>query len=259
MDIQEKANAYDEALERARKVLNTPYIAHWDKHKELIEHIFPELAESKGEKIRNFLIDFIKVCGWTEKEDQGWPLREDVIALLEKQGEHQHLNDNFPSFDEDQGTIIVEKKSEQKPYGQRAECSDCQMNYAGECKGNCELKRNEHKAVVTRKFKVGDIVQYITDSTDRRRIEEVDELCNMYRTNDSPIMFEIEDEWKLVVKNKELEEAADDYAVKVYNDFLKDKTTLDSKEGDEILIEAFRAGAEWQMKYNESTEARSIS
>ena len=79
MDIQEKANAYDEALERARKVLNTPYIAHWDKHKELIEHIFPELAESKGEKI-------------------------------------------------------------------------------------------------SRKFKVGDIVQYITDSTDRRRIEGVDEL-----------------------------------------------------------------------------------
>ena len=43
------------------------------------------------------------------------------------------------------------------------------------------------------KFKVGDIVQYITDSTDRRKIEEIDTLCNMYHTDSSPIMFEVED------------------------------------------------------------------
>lgn len=56
------------------------------------------------------------------------------------------------------------------------------------------------------KFKVGDIVQYITDSTDRRKIEEVDTLCNMYHTDSSPIMFEIEDEWKVVVNAEDVEQ-----------------------------------------------------
>lgn len=39
----------------------------------------------------------------------------------------------------------IGKQREQKPYGQREECFDCQVNYAGECKGYCELKMNEQK------------------------------------------------------------------------------------------------------------------
>ena len=35
------------------------------------------------------------------------------------------------------------KKIKQKSYGQRQECSDCQFNYAGECKGSCAMKRGE--------------------------------------------------------------------------------------------------------------------
>lgn len=35
--------------------------------------------------------------------------------MLEKQDEHQHLSDNFPSFDESQGTIIVKKQGRQNP------------------------------------------------------------------------------------------------------------------------------------------------
>lgn len=60
------------------------------------------------------------------------------------------------------------------------------------------------------KFKVGDIVQYITDSTDRRKIEEIDTLCNMYHTDSSPIMFEIEDEWKVVVNAEDVEQESVD-------------------------------------------------
>lgn len=56
------------------------------------------------------------------------------------------------------------------------------------------------------KFKVGDIVQYITDSTDRRKIEEIDTLCNMYHTDSFPIMFEIEDEWKVVLNSENVEQ-----------------------------------------------------
>lgn len=37
------------------------------------------------------------------------------------------------------------KKIEQKSYGQRKECLDCQFNYVGECKGSCAMKRSEQK------------------------------------------------------------------------------------------------------------------
>ena len=74
MDYEKK---YKEALERAKE---------WEGNPAAVEYIFPELTESKDEKIRKFLIDFIKACKWTEKKDQEWPLREDVISWLEKQG-----------------------------------------------------------------------------------------------------------------------------------------------------------------------------
>ena len=63
------------------------------EQKEKLENIFPELQESKDERIRNFLIDFIKICTWTEKKDQGWPSREDCLAWIEKQGEKKPAED----------------------------------------------------------------------------------------------------------------------------------------------------------------------
>ena len=58
--------------------------------------------------------------------------------------------------------LMIEKQGEQKSYGQRKECLDCQFNYAGECKGSCTMKRSEQKPVdnIEPKFKVGD---WITD------------------------------------------------------------------------------------------------
>ncbi len=49
--------------------------------------------------------------------------------------------------------------------------------------------------------------------------------------------------------NSDLETAADKYAIKIYNMFIKDETTLNNKEGDEILSDAFKAGAKWQEEH----------
>ena len=112
---------YKEALERARKIHHE---TEFDYEKGMMEEIFPELKESEDEKIkrelRNDLLLYV-------------PTPERYIAWLEKQGKH-------------------------KPYGQRKECKDCQFNYAGECKGYCALKRNEHKPTdkVEPKFHEGD-------------------------------------------------------------------------------------------------------
>lgn len=77
---------YKEALERAKKLYEQGTIT------ESLGYVFPELKEGEDERIRNFLIDFIKVCTWTEKKDQGWPSREDCLAWLEKQGENNKLD-----------------------------------------------------------------------------------------------------------------------------------------------------------------------
>lgn len=52
----------------------------------------------------------------------------------------------------------LEKQDEQKPYGQRKECFDCQSNYAGYCKGYCLMKRVEQKFIgkVEPKFHPGN-------------------------------------------------------------------------------------------------------
>lgn len=67
--------------------------------------------------------------------------------------------------------------------------------------GECMLfpsKENRDWSTFQRPFKVGDIVQYITDDTDKRKIVEIDTLCNKYHTDSYSIRFEVEDDWKLV-------------------------------------------------------------
>lgn len=91
----------------------------------------------------------------------------------------------------------IEKQGEQKPYGQRQECTDCQFNYAGECKGFCAMKRGEQKPInkAEPKFKVGDWVirsaedfkhdtYLVTDVKDYYVCEELDGRRVTFTFND---------------------------------------------------------------------------
>ena len=56
LSIKEKAEAYDLALERAKKWCNAPNIDKMPTYgNRIIEEIFPELKESGDERIRKFL------------------------------------------------------------------------------------------------------------------------------------------------------------------------------------------------------------
>lgn len=66
---------YEEALERAKKELQACGSTDCDAYKQIIR-LFPELAESDGERIRIELIEFVKSCGGFKQE---------YIAWLEKQ------------------------------------------------------------------------------------------------------------------------------------------------------------------------------
>lgn len=86
MTIEEKAKAYDEALERAKE-----YNFNGAKQvvKDLVTYIFPELAESEDERIRKELIS--KINGLWENDAVMWPStleeKNKYITWLEKQGQ----------------------------------------------------------------------------------------------------------------------------------------------------------------------------
>ena len=109
LSIEQKAKRYDEAINIIRNLVKAGLI-----YEDAAIQVFPELKESEDKKIVKELLTFFResIHGGhilTNKEYDSW------IAWLEKQGEHQYFNDNFPSFDEAQGTVIVEKQGKQNP------------------------------------------------------------------------------------------------------------------------------------------------
>lgn len=85
MTIEEKAKAYDEAIERGKQIQTTPYTANWDIMKEVAEHLLPELKESEDERIIKDIVTYLKSDiankGYRDKIIESW------IDWLEKQGE----------------------------------------------------------------------------------------------------------------------------------------------------------------------------
>lgn len=119
MTQKQKAEAYDEAFEEAKNIHRfSSNIAEIKR----MEDLFLELKESEDERIRKAIGYAIGQSTHSDGTLINGVSSEEALAWLEKQ-------------------------DEQKPYGQREECLDCQVNYAGECKGSCELKRNEQKPI----------------------------------------------------------------------------------------------------------------
>ena len=116
------------------------------EQKEGLEKIFPELKESEDERIRKDIMHHIEF----EYNHNIIPHQraELWIAWLEKKSNLmkalQFANKTIGELT-DENYHLREKLNEQKPYGQREECVDCQCNYAGECKGSCAMKRGEQK------------------------------------------------------------------------------------------------------------------
>lgn len=83
--IEEKARAYDEALEKAKDMLKYKEVRVED-----MEYLFPELKESEDEKIRKYIIRCISEW-WDRCGDPSpdYPTREKMLSWLEKQGQQK--------------------------------------------------------------------------------------------------------------------------------------------------------------------------
>ena len=82
LSVEEKAKAYDEAIERANDILKG--YDPKEEPKATINYIFPELKESEDEEIRKGLI---KAFGSIGKKEWGGVNVKNAIVWLEKQGE----------------------------------------------------------------------------------------------------------------------------------------------------------------------------
>ena len=78
MDYEKK---YKEALSWMQSLYNGLH----GVTKEEAEHYFPELKENEDERIRRFLINFIKACGWTEKKGEQKPQGKTALEAINKE------------------------------------------------------------------------------------------------------------------------------------------------------------------------------
>lgn len=116
LSIEEKAKAYDEALEKARKLCAYPTTKPFISD---LQDLFPELKESKDEKIRKEMILYfqeeIPQCSIQEHADK----MKEFIAWLEKQNSLmkclQIANARIGELIEE-NYYLKEKQSEQKPF-----------------------------------------------------------------------------------------------------------------------------------------------
>lgn len=98
MTQEEKAKAYDEAIEKAKQTLEA---SSAPEAKMIVYHFFPELCESEDERVRKSLIEFLTDIKRISESGINWAVRkEDVemcksfIAWLEKQKESLHISES---------------------------------------------------------------------------------------------------------------------------------------------------------------------
>ena len=146
LSIDEKAEAYDKALERVKDFIEKQNPPAFDKN--LIGTIFPELKESEDEKIRKEIIDYFQ-ADWAKEEGI---TRPDWIAWLEKQGVPTDINPS--EFDLRLNKLL--KQFETLP---KEELVNCLSFYLNTVQNDGIYQRADNPAdKVKPKFKVGDWV-----------------------------------------------------------------------------------------------------
>ena len=180
MTQEEKAKAYDEAIERARKW----YDANTNEgYRSIFESIFPELQESEDEMIRKKLITFFQRFPYTNLYDASLNAK-DVLAWLEKQGEQKPADKVEPKFKV--GDTVTGKpmschgkvfKGEPFKIVDIIEdnyVSDDGKTYSISLQDGWELVEQKPTDKVEPKFKVGDWVIFAENHNSVYQVERID-------------------------------------------------------------------------------------
>lgn len=148
--VEQKAKAYDEALERARKELQACGSSDCNAARQIFR-FFPELSESKDERIRKNLIELLLDTPSQDIISHHLGLNE-VLAWLEKQGEaKQKVKQKFEIGDLITNGILVGKIDEIHEWGYHA--------YFGDHYADVPDAENWHKWTI-KDAKAGDILEF---------------------------------------------------------------------------------------------------
>lgn len=180
LTIEQKAEAYDLALERAKKLYEQGTIT------ESLSYVFPELRESEDERIRKALICHISKIS-TEipvgalHRINGVDI-PDILAWLEKQGNPTDINPS--EFDLRLNKLL--KQFETLPKEELASSLSFYLNVVQNDGTYREEKQGEQNLVdkVEPKFKVGE---WITNGCDTWKIVEVKPLAYILQSQDGKI------------------------------------------------------------------------
>ena len=136
LSIEEKAQRYDKAIERAKKVLLdcTP------EEQKVVEYISPELKESEDERIRKEIIAILQYKYENYSKDPKYCNALKWIAWLEKQGEHANFRNK----------IQIGDKVTRNEDGVLVNLSQLKR---------IAKKQGEQEHVITPKFRIGDTIK----------------------------------------------------------------------------------------------------
>ena len=209
MTQEEKAKAYDEALERARKLYESynRLVLSTDE----IERIFPELAESEDERIREEMIRY-----FTEMKKGGSAALpyDDCIAYLKKQKEQKSADEAEKFFDSvesyNQGFVAGQKKMKEdteKGFGISEHSLDYLAGrYAGYAAAKQEWSEEDENGMFSDiimairayyKCEREDLVDYVKSlrpswKPSEEQMEAMKNIAyGMYQNGDGPILREL--------------------------------------------------------------------
>ena len=98
--IEEKAKAYDEALGRARNLMNQIQNNELIGFPDQFTEIFPELAESEDEKVRKEMLEFVSSADISEILDEETQARwYNYLQRQKEQKPHRFCDDTLKAID----------------------------------------------------------------------------------------------------------------------------------------------------------------
>ena len=240
LTIEQKAKAYDEAIEMAKKWRNAPNV---DKiptfANRVIDEIFPELCESEDEKVRKAIIELVKQSSEVlDKQNQS-----NMLTWLEKQDKHKKFRDSIQVGDEvtrnRDGVIVnlsqlnrVAKKGQPKlPIEKLPE----EMKTIGESLGfTTQEECDEYNQIVSGLIMSDDNKEEQKQNVNNKKLTDVNH-----------------EYYSELLKNDRSDNIAD-YAYQcVY--CMSHDWTIENPTWDNVQS-ACRLGAKWQKKHNVSEE-----
>ncbi len=159
LSIEEKARAYDEALEKTKQIIMD---YDYDEHDNVFMEIFPELRESEDKMVKNCISMILTDANETRFNDFHTTLA-DCLAWLERQNSNvDNANKEYWRGYREGKQEILDKYAELEKQGNPTDKSEP-------------------------KFKVGDIL--VSEEEDRRHIYKVDAITNY----DTYLLLDLED------------------------------------------------------------------